>query len=202
MGGPRNGLRDRPNLPLRRGAVIDRSGQVQNLFLDVGGQVQQVHDLRDPLLSCHRSAGADMPICSPGQGWSRFRWHPAQLTKRARLGRESERFASKGHNRAAVGWSARGGQPRERGSFRGYWPFRAHGYCATVNQKAEKFALNKLGSANVPTSRPFSGDARWHQMAPPENFEDSDLSSFQSVTTSIMLNAVRLPLLEANKRRK
>jgi hypothetical protein len=39
-------------------------------------------------------------------------------------------------------------------------------------------------------------------MAPPENFEDSDLSSFQSVTTSIMLNAVRLPLLEANKRRK
>ena len=95
-----------------------------------------------------------------------------------------------------------GGQPRERGSFRGYWPFRAHGYCATVNQKAEKFALNKLGSANVPTSRPFSGDARWHQMAPPENFEDSDLSSFQSVTTSIMLNAVRLPLLEANKRRK
>ena len=31
----------------------------------------------------------------------------SQLTKRARLGRESERFTSKGHNRAAVGWSAR-----------------------------------------------------------------------------------------------
>ena len=31
----------------------------------------------------------------------------SQLTKRARLSRESERFTSKGHNRAAVGWSAR-----------------------------------------------------------------------------------------------
>ena len=27
-----------------------------------------------------------------------------------------------------------------------------------------------------------SGDARWHQMSPPEKFEDSDLSSFETVT--------------------
>ena len=28
---------------------------------------------------------------------------------------------------------------------------------------------NEFGSADAPTSRPLSGDARWHQMAPPEN---------------------------------
>lgn len=48
----------------------------------------------------------------------------------------------------------------------------------------------RFGSPDVQTSSSLSGDARWHQMAPPEKFEDSDLSSFQSVTNSIALNAV------------
>src|ERR1022692_2613507 len=52
---------------------------------------------------------------------------------------------------AAPLWAgqAGGGQPRERRSFGEYWPFREHVCRLPVNRKAEKFALNKSGSANV-----------------------------------------------------
>src|ERR1035441_1822070 len=52
---------------------------------------------------------APLPGSAPvnlGHEWTGRRSF-CQLTKRARLSRESERFTSKGHNRAAAGWSAR-----------------------------------------------------------------------------------------------
>src|ERR1019366_7293326 len=72
-------------------------------------------------------------------------------------------------------------------------PWSARG--ATTGVFSKRCVGNKglsLAPRMCQTSRRLSGDARWHQMAPPENFEDRDLLSFQTVTISLVRNAATL----------
>ena len=73
----------------------------------------------------------------------------SQLTKRARLSRETERFRSKWQSAARVRRQSGCRKSGESGSFREYWPFPPGLADAPSTRSAESSSSDSFGSANV-----------------------------------------------------
>jgi hypothetical protein len=97
------------------------------------------------------------PFLRPKQ---HFRALPVEpLTKSALNCGEAERFTLNGRGHAAIGESASGARPAERGSSRQYWPFSRQ--CTAVRQPEARRtrSRNRLAPQIGCSSSGFSGDS-------------------------------------------
>jgi hypothetical protein len=151
------------------------------------------HPQRSPL--CGRSAvwwasvnyirGA-LEKCPTRNG--QFLWRVNQ--KPIRNWRRGETASGKRWRRTGLAGQAGRGRNGETGNAPNVGQLRTSGAAMQSTKRGKDVGRKRFGSPNMPRSRRLSGDARWHQMAPPEKIEDRDLPSFQSVTISWARNAV------------